>query len=220
MRRAFSLLSVLVTISIIIAAFLLLAPPVGPPSLAWGVDVGDTFQYRITIRSLGAGAPGAYVDTRYPPVDGIPSLNGTTVNITITSLPNVTSVFNSSLFTSIVLLSSKVSCVLANGTAFPTSSAETAAVSAISGCILPLGSWSFIDSLYPDTNPSWVSGKELVASKQNPDYFHIEWEWYGAIDSKGGWSGHVRFTDGVSSLVLWNYHHGEGYVTMEFTLLI
>ena len=220
MRRAYLIVSVLSIATILILAGLVIvgllverAPP-EVSDLGWGIDEGEVFQYRM--RAWGWTSAGHISDWLE---DQILSLDGTTLNATVVSLPSVTGAFNATTFGLHIVRHSKVSCVLANGTDLE-EELEYILNSSISRCFLPIGDWSGIDDLYIDELPYWGTAPLwYYASILHEDYLQFSCAWFSTIDSKDVWSGNVTLTDGVPTVALWEYTHQYPGLYVEFSLL-
>ena len=182
------------------------------PDFYWGTQVNETLLYEI--RAYGDSYAGNYGVNE---IDEILALNQSRVLVTITSLPNLSSVVDSVTFENTVIQKNKVSCTFENGSNLPSFSNGKMA-RALSGCILPLGDWSLIDSFYIDQSPGWVADQEFIIARLHADYLFIGWEWSGSYDDSGGWYGNVRLTDGIPTQAIWHYYH-LGTIYLELNLI-
>ena len=178
----------------------------------WEVEVDDTHQYRV--RSWG-GAGGGVID--FHEVEYILGLNGTTITVAIESLPSFDDVIDANSFFTNIVLQDKVKCTHANGTEL-SGAVGLEITEAISGCILPLGSWNALDNLFPNENHGWNPDTESLATILYEDRFYISYSWSGTFDDSGGWYGNVTLADGVPSQIRWGYFHSIG-VYIELTLV-
>ena len=165
--------------------------------LRWGVDAGTVYQFQISAwgNALGGIAP----------VPEILSLDGSIINVTVIYLP-VLSGLSVVSFVDRVVEVEKVNCTHSDGSLLGSFSA-TQIVTAVSGCLLPNGSWPLLDSLLPDETPSWTTEAEFYASSVHSDYFRMKYMWYGWVDDRGGWSGNASLTTGFPYEMLWWYSH-------------
>jgi hypothetical protein len=150
--------------------------------------------------------------------ENILDLNGMTVVANVTSLPLLDGVFNSSTFFSAIVNVSRVDCVLVNGSELQ-NDVDTIIVSVLSGCILPIGGWPFVDSLYPDETPSFVLYPGFRASKLYPDRFFFAYIQSNGIDANWGWSGNITLSNGVPTSVHWKSDHQRFAVYIELSLV-
>jgi hypothetical protein len=167
--------------------------------LSWGVAVGHTYQYDI----LASG---------YSSLGGISSdqvlpLNGTSIIATVNNLPSLDAVYDASSFASEIIYVSKVSCSFVNGTK-PDEWVNATLSDMVSGCILPIGEWSTLDTLFPDNSPGFTPNGEFITTTFHDSMFTIEYSWWGFVDDGGGWSGSVSLSTGVPVSIVWTYRHG------------
>ncbi len=142
-------------------------------------------------------------------------LNGTTIMVNVTELPPLVDIGNASAFFAGVANVSKVVCVFANRTKID-SDLETKIATAVSGCILPIGGWSYIDYLY--TDELLESYATRLASKLYSDYLYIGYVGI-SYDSYEGWFGNVTLTSGVPSSLHWMYNHQYWTIYIELTMV-
>ncbi|TFF96752.1 hypothetical protein EU546_00780 [Candidatus Thorarchaeota archaeon] len=112
----------------------------------------------------------------------------------------------------------KARCVFSNDDPLPAYS-EGQIVAAVSGCLLPTGSWSVLDSLFPDETPSWTPDSEFLAGRLHSDHFTVEYVWCGWVDDWGGWTGDSSLEGGFPYEILWYYAHGPETLYLEMTLV-
>jgi len=212
MKRTYIVGAALGIICIVSIGFLVSFQSVTLDDLYWHVEINDTLQFEIKSHgnsSLGVLSPSD--------VNEILNLNGSIILARVTSLPLLEGLLDSNGFLAHIVLDTKVNCTFLNGTDF-SNEIETILSSSISGCILPLGSWSAIESLFPQDVPSWRPNEEHLATRLSDDHFNIEWVWFGTFDSSGGWFGDVSLTTGIPNQILWCYTH-SGSVLIELTLI-
>ena len=212
MKPMVQVVSVIGLIILIVGGFLIIMQPI-PPSfteLYWEVEVGDTLQYEI--RNWGVYNPlqQAYLDVYL--------MNNTSILATITVLPSISEISNIQSFTSDLIHKIKVNCAFTNGSQLNDTQNSTLC-SIISGCILPLGAWSMIDSLFPDELGGWSPGSKYDSAKLFEDHFTISYMWCGSIDASGGWSGNVSLTTGVPFSIRWSYNHGGSSIGIQLSLI-
>lgn len=175
--------------------------------LRWEVEVGIIFQFEVTSwgNALGGIAP----------VPEILSLNGSIINVTVSNLP-VLSGLSVVSFVDRVVEVEKVNCTFSDGSLLP-SFTNTQIVAALSGSLLPNGSWFLLDSLLPDETPSWTPEAEFYASSVHADHFRMKYIWCGWVDDAGGWTGNSSLVTGVPYEVLWWYSHGPQTLYIQLT---
>lgn len=212
MKRVFVVGAVLGIICIVSVGLIVSFQFVSLDDLYWHIDINDTLQFEI--KSWGNSSLGALSPRE---VNEILNLNGSIILARVTSLPLLEGLLDSNGFLDHIVLVTKVTCTFLNGTEFP-NEIETILCSTISGCILPLGSWSAIESLFPQDVPSWRPNEEHLATRLSDDHFNIEWVWFGTFDSSGGWFGNVSLTTGIPNQILWRYTHSST-VFIELTLI-
>ncbi|UCE10262.1 MAG: hypothetical protein JSW61_15025 [Candidatus Thorarchaeota archaeon] len=211
MKRVYKVGAVFGVICVVSVGLLVSLQFVALDDFNWHVEIDDTFQFEF--ESWGNSSLGALSPLE---VREILNLNGTIILARVTNLPPLVGPIDSSKFLDRILLETKINCTFVNGT-YLMQEIETILCSAISGCILPLGSWSVIESLFPQDVPSWRPNEEHIATRLFEDHLHIEWVWFGSFDSSGGWSGNVSLTTGTPNQVMWRYTH-SGTVFIELTL--
>jgi hypothetical protein len=201
MKRIYvAAVAVCLTGVIVVGVVYFLQPtPVDLSHLSWGVAVGHTYQYDILASS-------------YSSLGGISSeqvlpLNGTSIIATVNNLPSLDVVYDAASFASEIIYVSKVSCSFINGTE-PDEWANATLSDMVSGCILPIGDWSALDTLFPDDSPGFIPSGEFIATTFDDGIFTIEYGWWGPVDDGGGWSGSVSLSTGVPASIVWTYRHG------------
>ncbi|MFW9920025.1 MAG: hypothetical protein ACFFED_10520 [Candidatus Thorarchaeota archaeon] len=214
MERRYSIVIVVAAVSIIIIGAMvpisLFPPPLTPMTgLEWGVDVGDIFQYHI--RTIGNTYGGLYASSE------IHRLNGTIINATITALPPLDHMVEQ-YFAERVIRFSKVNCTFANGTSLSLIM-ELIVCEGLSGCVLPIGNWSSIAGLYPNTELGGGSGTEEYVTVLEDEYLTMHYFWYGTYDDNGGWWGDSSLPTGMPLNTLWFYEHQGQTIYIELTLV-
>jgi len=187
---------VVITVGVI---YILLPTPLNFSDLSWEVEVGDTFKFDIS--AWGESYGGSFTPTQVLP------LNDTSITVSVTFLPTFDAVNNADTFSSEIIFRNKINCTFTNGTALD-EWINTIFCEIISGCILPTGAWSSIDSLFPDDTPSWEPGEDAIATILYDTWFFIEYKLYGSIDDTRGWSGDISLSTGAPYVIVWYYAHG------------
>jgi len=214
MKRAYLVVGgALCVMVLVVVGFAIFNRPVPSFDFEWAVEEGAVFEYEV--RAWGDTSAGSISESLEVE---ILSLDGTTLRVIIVSLPLVSGVFNATTFGLSIVSVPKASCTLTNGTDLE-GQLEDIVNSSISGCFLPIGGWSGIDSLYSDELPYWGAyGQPYYASKLSGDHLQFGYTWFGPFDDSGGWSGNVTLSDGVPSRVLWHYSH-QYWLYIEFSLV-
>ncbi len=212
MERKYKVLIVVVVTPIIIVAAMvpisIFPPPLTPiDNLEWGVEVGDSFQFRV--RTIGNSYGGIYSSSE------IHHLNDSVINATLTALPTVTNIFAES-FTQDVVLFYKVNCTFANGTSL-SPIMELILCEGISGCTLPIGNWTAIAGLYTTEMIESDPASETFAAVLYDEYLYFQYYWFGPIDDNGGWWGDSSLETGETLNVLWFYEHQGSRINIELT---
>jgi hypothetical protein len=198
----------IVTIGVVI---ILLPKPMNLSDLSWDVEAGNTFQY--DIRAWGYSQYGAVISGQVVP------LNGTSITVTVVILPSFEAIHDAESFASEVIFRNKVTCTFTNGTAL-NQWENTTLCEMVSGCILPIGDWSTMNTLFPDDNPGFTPNGEFLTTILYDDWFIIEYGWWGTFDVGGHWTGNVSLSTGIPSSILWSYFHGvDTLLYIELTLV-
>jgi len=212
-----ALLAVAIAVTFVVGVGVLVAmrpAPIATPDFEWGVHIGDSFRYEIAIHGNYPLAGRLSHQT----FEEMLLINGTTIRANVTSLPPLDGITNSSSFFSEVVNVSKVICVFDNGSEIHNDT-EAILVPAISGCILPIGGWQYIDSLYQDEIPYFSSSLQLMVSRLYPDHFFFGYILSNNIDSNWGWYGNVSLSNGAPISVMWKNNHQYLTVYLELTLV-
>lgn len=213
MKRAYTAPVALGLICIIaVGAIIVLLPrPIIFDDLSWGVDVDDTFQF--DVRAWGEALLGSI------PISLVVPLNDTSITATVVNLPIFNLIHNAATFRSEIIFKNKVNCYFTNGTALY-EWANTTLCEMISWCILPIGDWLTLDTLFPDGRPTYTPGGEYLTTRLYDDLFIIKYGWWGSIDDGGSWTGNISLSTGVPSGILWTYYHGPGIpLYIELTIV-
>jgi len=179
------------------------------------VAVDDGYQFEI--ESWGEYNWGNYNDTK---VDQLLSLNGTVINVTITSLPTLDFPIVKPSFIDKIVVIQKVSCIFSNGSEMPTIWLEVMSKS-ISGCIIPVGSWQTLDAYCP----TYKQIVDTPFSREEPYFSELRSEsfLFGKIrwgmDDCERWNGTISLDTGFPSLISWRYYHGYGPLAFELKLI-
>ena len=210
MKRVHQYVISTVIVFAIFVGFILIVPK---GSFEWGIDVGDSFYYEM--RTWG--------DHGNQYLAGIPRntlliLNNTVFETAIITLPPVNWITGAESFLTSVVRAIKVNCSFVNGTAIP-SRVNDIVSEIISGCLLPIGDWSVLDSFYEDEIAPWEPSQEYYAAKLLEDRFVFEWMSYGDFDSREDWIGEVALENGVPYKIVWHYNHSMADIYIELSLV-
>jgi hypothetical protein len=197
---------------IVVGVIIVVQPaPMNFNDLSWGVGVGESFQYEI--RAWG------YSDFGSVSIGQVVPLNSTSITVTVTDLPTFDTVHSTDAFASEVIFKNKVNCSFINGTAL-SEWANITLSKMLSGSILPIGNWSVLEALFPDTTPDFTPNGESIVTIFYDTWFVIKYVWYGSFDDGGSWTGYVSQSTGVPANILWSYHHGvDTSLQIELTLV-
>lgn len=210
MRRS-SLLTVAVILAFAIGVGVLVATrPLPVPDFEWGIQIGDMFRYEVTIHGEYPQMGSISLET----FNRILLLEGTTIVANVTQLPTLVGITNSSTFFAVVTSVSKVVCSFDNGSEID-GDLVTKIASAISGCILPIGGWPFVDSIYQDKPLELYYDLRSSCLYSDHLYFGCASMVY---DSYEGWSGNVSLSNGAPSNAHWWYRHQYWTIYIELTL--
>jgi len=169
----------------------------------WQIQIGETFDYLVIIKDSNEEfgyAPIPYKDLEYS------ELNGTTIRVEITLLPELPTKVNSTILIDSLLKITKTDIRFANGSALPVSF-----VSFLNGAFslsfLPTGVWDAIESILPRIYDPTYTGDpyQSVYFARTYDSYNIgHYSW--AIDSGGVSEGNVTHTTGIPFMV---YRHWD-----------
>jgi hypothetical protein len=197
-RNRVALLTAATIATIVVIAFCLLSiwNPSGlrnASSLSWGVNEGDGFVYLVVIRGHGGSRnPEGGPHILEPPF--LAPMNNTRVRFNITSLPSLPLLVDGDIFAEEVLNYSKTECRFENGSEI-SSMFRDYINRLLYRCLLPVGDWPLLDSLYPnETENAFYPGVYL--SRTHADSFYIGYLlWPG--DAIISWGGNVSLTTGI-----------------------
>jgi hypothetical protein len=156
-------------------------------TFSWAIEEGDVFLYDVSVKgNITTG-------TTTLPAHFLP-LNNTRLSVEIISLPNVSITFYSGDFVEDIVEYVKTNTTFSNGTNIPTQF-YFAINSYMSRCILPIGGWGHLDSLFPNDIERPVAPHESHLSARFSNYFYFGYssndtnqyiEWHGIIDTNNG----------------------------------
>lgn len=163
-------------------------------SLRWGIEVGNEFTYRIVIQGYRTVEDPTNHSNYIRNSSYYASLNNTIIRATITSMPALGIWYDSSGFVRDIINQPKVNCTFDNGTTMQ-DDFRNLTDTLLSRCILPIGDWAFLDSLFPDF-ATYAFYPGVYLSKAGPDFFSISYRiWY--VDGSYSWSGNASLALGV-----------------------
>jgi hypothetical protein len=168
----------------------------------WGIEEGANFKYIVRVYGYRT-----FVDPEntshiyYEPPVFVP-MNNSVIIMNISNLPSIPTFVNENTFAELVIECAKVTCQLDNGSTIPLNFKDRLN-RLLSHCIVPIGDWDTLDSMYPDEveNP-FTPGKYI--SRKYLGYFeigHILWTGFG----EENWIGNVSLSSGIP-------FSGESYV--------
>ena len=213
MKKFHKRVLVLVIIGIVVGGIYLVEPfGLNLAGFYWEVEIGESYVFEVE----------ALIENPYNILeeeDIYPaSFNGTTINVTVGNLPQLSSVFTRSQFTNDVIRSMKVNWTVSNLSAYAYSTwTLSKLIDAISGCILPCGAWWLIDFLYPNTL-TLGNTRQGRLSILHGSYFEMGYTW-GGYDDILEWVGNVSLTTGVPSYIEWSYSHNTVDTRVTLTLV-
>ena len=197
-RNRIALLTAATIASIIVLAFCLLS--IWNPSdlrdassLTWGVNEGDEFVYLVVIRGhRGSIDPEGGPHILEPPF--LAPMNNTRVRFNLTSLPSLPFLVDGDIFAEEVLNYSKTECRFENGSEIP-SMFRDYINRLLYRCLLPVGDWPLLDSLYPNEMDHAVY-PGVYLSRTYADSFYIGYLLW-PLDATISWGGNVSLTTGI-----------------------
>jgi len=198
-RNRVALLAAAAIATIVVLAFCLLSVwnPSGlrdASSLSWGVNEGDEFVYLVDVRGYQTSIDPENSSNVILGPPFLAPMNNTRVRFNVTSLPSLPLVIDGGIFAEEVLNYSKTECRFENGSEIP-SIFRDYINRLLYRCLLPVGDWPLLDSLYPnETEDAFYPGVYL--SRTHADSFYIGYLlWPG--DAIISWGGNVSLTTGI-----------------------
>ena len=170
----------------------------------WNINEGDYYIFKVSV--FGYSKQNS-VNVPLPQR----LLNRTRLLVTIVSLPEIPHFINGKLFSENIIECIKTRTTYENGDLIPYALYyETNSLS--SRCLLPVGSWSFLDSLYPnDVKPQDNTTIESYIGIQLPDSFYIGYSSFGENQSSG-WFGKISKDSGIpQNMTLWAWKFSDFY---------
>jgi hypothetical protein len=156
----------------------------------WYVSVGDTFEYFVILKN---GSTSPCIDCG--------GLNGTSITVKITYLPQLPTIVNSSVLIESLLKVTKTEMYFTNGSALPAGFVSYIN-SVFSLSFLPTGVWDAIEALLPRTYNSTYTGEPYMTEyfgRTGESYNIGRYDW--AIDAGGVSEGNVTHTTGIPFMV-------------------
>lgn len=183
---------------------------------SWQIEEGDSFVYEATV--FGYYKQGLI----YVPLT-LRVLNNTRLLVTIITLPDVPLFINSEGFAEGVIEYSKTNTTYENKDLVPFSVYHETNMLA-SRCFLPKGTWSLLDSFYPDNIEQPENATiEFYVSIQLQDSFYIGYVSYGE-NRASGWFGQVSKDTGIpKNMTVWAWALAETHeyaYNMTLTLTV
>jgi len=220
-RNRVVLLTAATIATIVVLAFCLLSiwNPSGlrdASSLSWGVNEGDELVYLVAIRGhRGSIDPENSSNWILEPPYLTP-MNNTRIRFNLTSLPSLPLLVNDDIFAEEVLNYPKTECRFENGSEIP-SMFRDYINRLLYRCLLPVGDWPLLDSLYPNET-EMAFYPRVYLSRTYADSFYIGYLLYGT-DTISRWSGNVSFTTGIPIVTVFKYYSADTYLDERLILV-
>jgi hypothetical protein len=122
-------------------------------------------------------------------------MDGATIRIQITHLPELPAIINESYFIDEIVESIKVNCTFENGTLLNSTYSQWLN-QYFTVAFLPIGDWVWIDALFIDTIQSYGDYLPTFYGRITESYF-VFGNWYATYDSGYGWESHIDMTTGI-----------------------
>ncbi|MFX1483174.1 MAG: hypothetical protein ACFFCP_08295 [Promethearchaeota archaeon] len=155
---------------------------------SWAVEVGTELVYDISV--VGNTSTGTQVLP--PPFE---PMNNTRIIVEINSLPNLTLYFYDTQFIQNVVEYPKTNSSLDDGSPIP-AEYYFAINSRVSKCILPVGAWGHLDSLFPNHVNRKITDQESYISISGVDSFIFGY-WINNTSSTSEWHGTLDLSTGI-----------------------
>jgi hypothetical protein len=190
-------------------------PPLVITGLEWNIKSGDSLVYEINVTATRDD-----FNELASPLWA--HLNNTRIVVRVTQLPLILPFYSSTNYIKSIVMTSKVSCRFENGTLLY--EPDLFIESLVSKALLPVGSWEYLDSMFPD---EWSGEFEMY----EPDYtwiarFDEEQFFFGYLGVSWhytkGWSARMNVTSGIPMFIEThdNYHDcGFTIDILELTLV-
>jgi len=198
-RNRVALVTAATIATIVVLAFCLLSiwNPSGlrdASSLTWGVNEGDELVYLVDVRGYVQSVDPENVSKVVFSPPFMAPMNNTRVRFNLTSLPSLPLLVDGDIFAEEVLNYPKTECRFENGSEIP-SMFRDYINRLLYRCLLPVGDWPPLDSLYPnETEMAFHPGVYL--SGTYADSFYIRYLlWPG--DAIISWGGNISLTTGI-----------------------
>jgi hypothetical protein len=219
------IVAVLIIACITFAGVFLFVSSVVPLDLEWGVNIGDEFVFSVDAAFQRSGSISMNEDRRKENASKL--LDLTRIRATIINLPSIPIVSDSNSFFETIILANKVCCTFDNGTAIP-AEFEGYLYTLISMSILPIGSWEYLDRLYPNTyerlqgnDPPELFDKDYTITIMEERFFYLgifdpllNWPNAGEI-SREGW---LNMTTGFPQIT--SFRDWEPWCTIQTTFTL
>jgi hypothetical protein len=187
-------------------------------SLSWGVNEGDELVYLVVIRGYVQSVDPENVSKVVFSPPFMASMNNTLVRFNITSLPSLPLFIDGDIFAEEVLNYPETECRFENGSEIP-SIFRDYINRLLYRCLLPVGDWLLLDSLYPnETKMAYYPGVYL--SRTYTDSFYIGYLLW-PFDGINYWGGNVSLTTGIPIIAeeISNYPSTGCYLTERLILV-
>lgn len=164
------------------------------PDLEWAIKEGQEYKYTVRVYGYRRVVDPENDTLVYYNLPFFTPMNNTRIIMNTSSLPSTPLPANQDAFTERVIEHMKTTCRFENESAIPLVFYDRIN-QVLSHCLLPIGNWEYLDSLYPNEveNP-FTPG--MYISKMCSEHFeigHILWTGYG----EENWYGNVSLTLGI-----------------------
>lgn len=213
------LASSVVVILLVTSVGLIYIYPIVNPEFEWGVDVGDELLFEITISDYIAWEDWViydFDDDDWFPLGIFPEDNGTQFIATITDLPTLNDIIDSSRLRN-VIGSAKVECRYANGSTHL--AGDSVLNLLVSSFLLPIGGWSSIQFFFPiEGYNRYKTGVMKIGCILYDSYFFMGIASM-VVDYTIDARANISLSNGVPSSIIWEYEHNEEHVLFDLILL-
>jgi hypothetical protein len=185
---------VIILLVIITVVGILTTQEIYVPDLEWAIKEDQEYKYMVKVYGYRCIIdPENISQISYDPPFYTP-MNNTKIIMNISSLPSTPLPANKDAFAERVIEYMKTACRFENESAIPLVFHDRIN-QILSHCLLPIGNWEYLDSLYPNEieNPFFPG---VYISKKCSEHFeigHILWTGYG----EENWYGNVSLTLGI-----------------------
>ncbi len=198
-RKLIALFSVFVVIGGTVLV-LFMADRAAWSGLHWEIEEGDEFTFEISVTQRD------FYQSLYPVTNFTP-LDGLRIIVRVVTLPNLSQSYTPESFLTDVIRFQKTTCTFENGSQLP-SEYESSLVRLTSYALFPVGAWTAIDNLYPDSGQDHLF--EYNYASITDDVLIIGTHRLN-IDKTDDWSADVSIVDGIAITSRAYSAHGVDY---------